>query len=629
MLMNEGNNSWNMFINFIGDVEYLKLTGNYSTTSNGNLLFRQDADNLLSRSETVDEKLKTWNKWHELLMPFTNKFSNNIQLIRKAAIDNGEKDVTEYWEMLSEYQDGYIIAKKKWQEISSLHDKIVNFVKMRLKKKYGNFIEENTLPPHLLGSLQGYDWIPLALDIIPQTSIIYEIRKNLLEKDLVGKNLYISASRLANLTLKHLPEAKFFNESDFQGQCPAKLINLCHKGRMRVSTCSHSSLTNYLSAHKNIAKVLIHQMSEESNPILNFANRYSALEEGVAELFGILSTSNSWLCSLNLLNETNDIEDTRIVLLMITALDVLPRLAYYHSADMWRIDLINNNTLEPKDLINSWWEYRSRYEGITMNSMKLPTFLDDNIIITNRPYLSKFIGIILAFQMYDYLLESTELLFNDIDTIPINHNLIKMIQHGCAENWYEVIKQYLEFYEINVDPLLSYFTPLEQYIDEYKTENDVEVPIEFEKNLEKLEDEFEVNFDNLKTKTTTIKSTTIVNMPNKTIIKPLNVEKDGGHLKELNNLTKIEITSVKPVGNTGIQADSPRTPEKITKPIVNDNGNNINNVNNKVVEEQTVKGTTKAIWAISAILVAIILIIVIALFGRHRCRKAPKNRRYI
>lgn len=204
-----------------------------------------------------------------------------------------------------------------------------------------------------------------------------------------------------------------------------------------------------------------------------------------------------------------------------------------------------------------------------------------------------------------------------------------MIQHGCAENWYEVIKQYLEFYEINVDPLLSYFTPLEQYIDEYKTENDVEVPIEFGKNLEKLEDEFEVNFDNLKTKTTTIKSTTIVNMLNKTIIKPPSVEKDGGHLKELNNSTKIEITSVKPVGNTGIQADSPRTPEKITKAIVNDNGNNINNVNNKVVEEQTVKGTTKAIWAISAILVAIISIIVIALFGRHRCRKAPKNRRYI
>lgn len=87
--------------------------------------------------------------------------------------------------------------------------------------------------------------------------------------------MYKSASRIGSITLKHVPEVQFFDKSYFQGQCPPRLVNFCRQGTMSVNTCSESSLSNYLSAHKNIAKVLIHQMSEESMPIINNANRYS------------------------------------------------------------------------------------------------------------------------------------------------------------------------------------------------------------------------------------------------------------------------------------------------------------------------------------------------------------------
>jgi len=50
-----------------------------------------------------------------------------------------------------------------------------------------------------------------------------------------------------------------------------------------------------------------------------------------------------------------------IVSLMITALHVLPRLAYYYAADLWRINAIEKNITDSSNLISSWWKYRYYY----------------------------------------------------------------------------------------------------------------------------------------------------------------------------------------------------------------------------------------------------------------------------
>lgn len=84
----------------------------------------------------------------------------------------------------------------------------------------------------------------------------------------------------------------------------------------------------------------------------------TALEEGVAELFGVLSVSHAWLSSRGLISNTTDLDEARTVSLMITALDVLPRMAYYLAADTWRIDAIQNKSLDVADLTSTWWKYR-------------------------------------------------------------------------------------------------------------------------------------------------------------------------------------------------------------------------------------------------------------------------------
>ncbi|XP_034950729.1 angiotensin-converting enzyme-like protein Ace3 [Chelonus insularis] len=619
---------WSNFISFIGEAELLRFNGNHTTGVEH--LHRKDAETVLAHIGTAENKLKFWTLWHQSLMPLIEKFPDNLQYVQKAAITNGAKDVEEYWQILCGYENGYTQMKTQWMKISNIHSKLVKFVHKRLSFKYKDAIESDTLPAHLLGTLQSTDWTPLAMDVIPNFEYIYTMRKNLLEKNMAGLNLYKSASGLAKIVLKHVPEAQFFNESNFQGQCPSHLINFCKEGKVRVITCSESSITNYLSAHKDIAKVMIHQMSDETSPILNIENRYSAIEEGVSELFGILAASPAWLSTLNLTNETKDPDELQIISIMITALDILPRLAYYFSGDMWRIDTIKNNTFNPEHLTTSWWKYRLEYEKINTSDVKLPTFIDDEYIIKNKPYLPKFIGIILGFQMYEYLMKTTDVKTDHIGIRSVNHHFIKMIKHGTAKNWHYTMEKYLKIYDVSVTSLVNYFSPLEDFLDEFDYEEDVNLPLELEKELELLEDDYKKNINKpvtTSTTPTTIITTTIATTTSKdlTIVPKIKVSPTSDHTNK--RRLDAESTNSQSVNSSFVHNDNATSQSHSignSDQVISDSEETIE-VGNRLIKN----GISAAVWAVGSVLLATIAIVLIAIFGRQRCQKTPKNRRYV
>lgn len=64
----------------------------------------------------------------------------------------GAKDVTEYWELLSGYNDGYNKIKYEWSKIANLHKKVLTFVINNLSHKY-KITMNDTIPAYLLGKL--------------------------------------------------------------------------------------------------------------------------------------------------------------------------------------------------------------------------------------------------------------------------------------------------------------------------------------------------------------------------------------------------------------------------------------------------------------------------------------------
>lgn len=311
---------------------------------------------------------------------------------------------------------------------------------------------------------------------------------------------------------------------------------------------------------------------------------------------------------------------------MITALDVLPRLAYYMSADMWRINAIENNITDSAELIKSWWKYRSEFEGIReLKHMDVPTFLNDEYITSNKPYLSKFVGIFLGFQIYEYITDSSEVRY-DINAQKVNSYLIKLIQQGAADDWMDVLNKYLEIDDILEYSLVSFFTPLEDFLEEM-AEMDYESESPDDAELEEIERTI-IKEINTPTTTTTPSTTTTQKA------KPIIVSSTTTKYKE--DKTNPNLKSVKnaePVLSSNIQSDKPKsdTDTEIKQTTVNPYEElfKFNDLKNEDDEKKPKINTNKAVWAVAAVLVVTIVICVVAIFSRQRCCKTPKNRRYV
>ncbi|CAL7934213.1 unnamed protein product [Xylocopa violacea] len=603
-------------VHFAGTTELLRL----STVDKGSLhnRTRNDVERILSHNNNVENKSSVWTTWHQELAPLVKNFSTILPLADKAAKAN------EYWELLTGYSGGYEKIKYEWSRIANLHKKVLKFVIVNLSQKYDITIND-TIAAYLLGTLQGSDWTPIAVDVAPYPDLMYNIKKNLWKKKFIGKSIYKTASTMSKKMLSQVPQADFLENSRFNQQCPSKLINFCKDAVLRVSTCFDPTISNFLSAHKNIAKVVFNQLSVEETPVLNTANRYSALEESVAELFGILAASPAWLNYIHVMDNSTDNEQRLMVSLIITALNTLPRISYYMSADMWRINAIEKGMTKPEDLISSWWAYRKEYEGLDSNGTEIPTFLNDDHITSNKPYLPKLSGMMLAFQLYEYLMDSTEVRYDSIVRKPININFLKMIQQGSANDWMKVMDKYLEIDQISSDSLLSFFSPLEDYIDDIDEDFHYKGISAKESELDELEKTIIAEINAPPTTTTTPKSVSTktkksdATLRNKQNDERSNVNTVTDPNKNLKFKSSVQLSDEKP--------DDRNILKSVTTTEVPLNESPFDDLDTEPDKPKI--NTSKAVWAVAAVLLATIIICIIAIFGRRRCRKTPKNRRYV
>lgn len=209
----------------------------------------------------------------------------------------------------------------------------------------------------------------------------------------------------------------------------------------------------------------------------------------------------------------------------------------------------------------------------------------------------------------------------------------KMIRKGFADNWSDVMKNYLEIDRINADELLAYFSPLVDHIDEEEELNeDFTLPEEQEKELDLIGDKYRKIFN--APETTTTSTTTRSPRPvvtTTTTRKPI-TSMSSGNLSAGNTQDKMEppkswlsdetsknSTSSRDVGIFSA-TESKGIPIETGAEQSDETGSN---------DESLKPNTSKAVWAVGAVLVATVAICIIAIFGRRRCRKVPKNRRYV
>lgn len=181
-----------------------------------------------------------------------------------------------------------------------------------------------------------------------------------------------------------------------------------------------------------------------------------------------------------------------------------------------------------------------------------------------------------------------------------------------------------EIDDISIYALTSFFSPLESFIEEI---NEEDIDHNFESNGDaELEEVEQMIIEEMNAPTTTPTTTTMTNKIQTTLSTTAKYTQ-----KSVNNFAK-STKHIESDLSSNMQTDKKKsdTDSETKQTTINpyEQSFNLNNLENED-EKKPKMHTSKAVWAVAAVLVATVTICIIAIFGRQRCRKTSKNRRYV
>ncbi|MPC38717.1 Angiotensin-converting enzyme [Portunus trituberculatus] len=192
-------------------------------------------------------------------------------------------------------------------------------------------------------------------------------------------------------------------------------------------------------------------------------------------------------------NETNGNSTSEykqnINFLMKTALAKIAFLPYAYILDQWRWELFEDNN-KHDDYNRKWWELRLDVQGICPPGLRHPNEDFDAgskyHVADSVPYIRYFVAHILQFQFHHRLceiafgdqFEETEVFNCDIyNSIDAGTELKKLLNRGASVEWHEQLKDFMggSNGSMNAIAILNYFSPLQDYLDEFIKNNSIEV----------------------------------------------------------------------------------------------------------------------------------------------------------
>ncbi|KAL1506258.1 hypothetical protein ABEB36_005653 [Hypothenemus hampei] len=458
---------WNNFVLFQNELEERtrQIKFHCQNKSEVCLSGKSDYFNQLNTKRDVKTLKDIWESWHNVYND-TKRYNDQLEYIKQATLLNGFETVKDYWEALVDFPGGYEQADTFWHEISPFYEKLQSFIKNRIFQYYhlGNVTEK--IPVYLLGGNFGTDWSLIADVVLPEPQLHYDVELYLKYKS--SKEVYkYSENMVQNLGFSSLGD-KFWTNSRFNSSiCGPELFEFCNQGYTEVIDCNKTSWSSYLNAQETALKIALNNLDYTSLPRYNL--RYCAIDDAMEKLGSILAIEG--LKSHGITTTTNpENETTQMTKLLLTALRVMPKLAYSFMADKWRMEILEQNIT---NIAGSWWSFRGKYTGVQGVSNKEKEYLDDPKIVSNRPYISEFFGTLIAFQLHYYYKDRVEESHLIEKAIQEDETFITLLRKRHTTDWPYLLSIHYGL-DLSTTELLEYFKPLETY---FQTAPSEQVPI--------------------------------------------------------------------------------------------------------------------------------------------------------
>ncbi|CAG2104542.1 unnamed protein product, partial [Medioppia subpectinata] len=489
-----------------------------------------DLTQIMATSGNHSELLEAWVKWRDASgKQMRDKFISYYSLGNKAALLNelpNTKFETLYdlWLFQWETPDLMKQTYKLLHQLMPFYQKLHAYIRIRLSDALPTEMPaDNTLPAHLLGNMWAQQWSHTmntveGVDPYPQiqTIDVSDALKTQVKQIFIKhfKHFSIKPARkmfeLSNQFIKDLGldqmTDRFWKNSVFEKPRDGTDMFSSHASAwdfyttddFRIKQCTRVDMESFIKMHHEMGHIEYY-MQYKHQPIVfrEGANPGSGFHEAIGDVLALSVSTPKHLNKIGLLeiDDSLDLYKINIKSQLKMALEKVVLLPFAYIMDKWRSDVFSGRVSQ-HNLNRHWWTLRGQYQGVSPPCKRSEQDFDPGAkfhIANSVEYIRYFVSIILQFQIHGSLCrfgqKDVPLYECDIDGDKeagnkLKYSLLKqgvfvltqylslindfreVLLLGSSERWTKQLERLTGSQEMDVKPLLDYFKPLQDFLDQ-------------------------------------------------------------------------------------------------------------------------------------------------------------------
>ncbi len=455
-------------------------TNKGSCDQEGNCLSILDINGLMEESKSLDELRDLWHRGHELAQPILPHYQELSAIIDGNAKSLGFSDSFDMWS--TQYQVKSLNLsyemERVWQQVEPLYSSLKCHVQDKLAETYDEIetSSNQAIPAHLLGNLSARDFTKLAGVMKPVKNLVDKtipLTEKIQKQQLDALAIVKQAEKFyTSMGFEALPESfyqfsQFIKPRDREVECYANGWVMDYKDDIRLRMCIEPSANDFVEVHKQLA-YLLDARAHNSQPFLFNQQPNSAFNVAIKEAMA-LSITPSYLETAKLsIKDNTELND-----LMTFALEKVSALPFDLALAHWQESVFSGDkSVNDNDY---WWSLRKKYQGIAPPTVRNNNHFDAGLqadVTSFKPAgVTNFLATILQFQYHESLCKvagNNKPLHqcSIYNSTKVGDTLRSTFAMGNSRPWPEVLAKLSGNHQLDGSSLVSYFAPLQAYLDE-------------------------------------------------------------------------------------------------------------------------------------------------------------------
>uniref|UniRef100_A0A8D2AN39 Angiotensin-converting enzyme n=1 Tax=Sciurus vulgaris TaxID=55149 RepID=A0A8D2AN39_SCIVU len=443
---------------------------------------------ILGSSRNYAMLLFAWEGWHDAVgIPLKPLYQEFTALSNEAYRQDDFSDTGAYWRSAYDSPTFEQNLEHLYHQLEPLYLNLHAYVRRVLHRRYGDrYINlRGPIPAHLLGNMWAQNWENIYDMVVPfPDKPNLDVTSTMVQKGWNATHMFrVAEEFFTSLGLSPMPP-EFWAESMLekpsdgrQVVCHASAWDFYNRKDFRIKQCTRVTMDHLFTVHHEMGHVQYY-LQYKDLPVTLRRGANPGFHEAIGDVLALSVSTPAHLYKIGLLDDaTNDTEMT-INHLLKMALEKIAFLPFGYLVDQWRWGVFSGHT-PPSRYNFDWWYLRTRYQGICPPVVRNETHFDAGAkshIPNAIPYIRYFVSYILQFQFHQALCKEAghqgPLHQCDIyQSTQAGAKLREVLQAGSSRPWQDVLKDLVGSDALDAQPLLDYFQPVFQWLQEQNQRN--------------------------------------------------------------------------------------------------------------------------------------------------------------